>query len=89
MKNFEKYASLSYTHSRTHHCCYNGSSQFIRVHENGDLGRGLSTWGTFGSSEGGHYGEMAHVNFSLDEPKMKVVRNNTQHRYVGCLHCRN
>ena len=30
-----------------------------------------------------------HVNFSLDEPKMKVVRNNTQHRYVGCLHCRN
>ena len=49
---------------------------FIRAHENNDLGHGLSTWGIFGSSKGGHYDEMAYVISSLDKPEMKVVRNN-------------
>ena len=49
---------------------------FIRAHENNDLGRGLSTWGIFGSSKGGHYDEMAYVISSLDKPEMKVIRNN-------------
>ena len=49
---------------------------FIKAHENSNLGRGLSAWGICGSSEGGHYDEMAHVLSSLDEPEMKLVRNN-------------
>ena len=49
---------------------------FIRAHENNDLGRGLSTWGIFGSNKGGHYDEMAYMISSLDKPEMKVVRNN-------------
>ena len=32
--------------------------------------------GTCLSSEGGYYDDMAHVISSLDEPEMKVVRNN-------------
>ena len=51
-------------------------NNFIRAHENSNLGRGLSAKGTCGSSEGGHYDEMTHVISSLDEPEMKVVRNN-------------
>ena len=49
---------------------------FIKAHENSNLGRGLSAYGTCGSSEGGHYDEMTHVISSLDKPGMKVVRNN-------------
>ena len=49
---------------------------FIRAHENSDLEHGYSTRGTYGSSEGGHYDEMAHVISSLDEPEMKGVQNN-------------
>ena len=49
---------------------------FIRAHENNDLERGHSAWGTYGSSEGGHYDEMAHVISSLDKTEMKLVQNN-------------
>ena len=49
---------------------------FIRAHENSDLECEHSTRGTYRSSEGGHYDEMAHVISSLDEPEMKLVRNN-------------
>ena len=49
---------------------------FIKTHEDNDLGQRLSRGGTCQSSEGGYYDEMAHVIFSLDEPKMKVVWNN-------------
>ena len=49
---------------------------FIRAHENSDLQFGYFTRGTYESSEGGHYDEMAHVIFSLDKLEMKLVRNN-------------
>ena len=49
---------------------------FIKAHENSNLGRGLSAWGICGSSEGGYYDEMTHVISSLDELELKVVRNN-------------
>ena len=49
---------------------------YIRAHEDNDLGQGLSRQGTCESSEGGYYDEMTHLISSLDEPKMKVVRNN-------------
>ena len=49
---------------------------FIRAHENNDLERGHSAWGTYGSSEGSHYDEMTHVISSLDKTEMKLVQNN-------------
>ena len=49
---------------------------FIRKHENNDLERGHSAWGTYGSSEGGHYDEMTHVISSLDKTEMKLIQNN-------------
>ena len=49
---------------------------FIRTHEDNDLGLGLSRGGTCQSSEGGYYDEMTHMIFSLDESEMKVVWNN-------------
>ena len=49
---------------------------FIRAHENNDLEHGHSAWGTYGSSEGGHYDGMTHVISILDEAEVKEVRNN-------------
>ena len=49
---------------------------FIRAHEDNDLGQRLFRWSTCESSEGGYYDEMTHVISSLDEHEMKVVRNN-------------
>ena len=72
MENFEKFASLSYTHSKLHHCCYNGS----RAHENNDIEHGYSARGTYRSSEGGHYDGVANVVSYLDKAEMKEVWNN-------------
>ena len=49
---------------------------FIRAHKNNDLGQRLLKGGTCQSSEASYYDEMAHVISFLDEPEMKVVRNN-------------
>ena len=49
---------------------------FISAHENNDVERGHSAWGTYGSREGGHYDGVADVVSYLDEAKMKEVRNN-------------
>ena len=49
---------------------------FIRTHEDNDLGQGLSRRGTCKNSKRGYYNEMTHVISSLDEPEMKVVQNN-------------
>ena len=49
---------------------------FIKTHEDNDLGQGLSRGGTCQSSKGGYCNEMTHVIFCLDELEMKVVLNN-------------
>ena len=76
MENFEKYATLSYTHSKSHHYYYDVLHNFIRAHKNNDLKRGHSRRDTYGSSEGGHYNGMAHAISSLDDIETKDVRNN-------------
>ena len=60
---------------------------FIRAHEDNDLGQGLSRRGTCESNEGGYYDEMVHVISFLDEPEMKVVRNNIIASICGMLPC--
>ena len=49
---------------------------FIRTHENNDVERGHSAYGTYGISERGHYDEVAYVVSYLDEAEMREVRNN-------------
>jgi len=49
---------------------------FIRAHENNDVERSRSAWGTSEHSERGHYNVVAYMISILDEVKMKEVRDN-------------
>ena len=49
---------------------------FIRSHEDNDIGQRLSRRDSCESREGGYYDVRAHVISYLDELEMKVVRNN-------------
>jgi len=58
---------------------------FIRAHEDNDIGQKLSRRDTCESSEGSYYNEMAHVISSLDEFEIKVVQNNITTSICGIL----
>ena len=49
---------------------------FIRTHENNDVEREHFAYGTYGSSEGGHYNGVSHVVSYLNKAEMREVRNN-------------
>ena len=49
---------------------------FIRAHEDNDIGQKLSRRETCESNEGSYYNEMAHVISPLNEFEIKVVQNN-------------
>ena len=58
---------------------------FIRAHEDNDIGQELFRRDTCESSEGSYYNEMTHVISSLDEFEMKVVQNNITTSICGIL----
>ena len=48
---------------------------FVRIQDSNDIGTGFSKCDINENSEGGYCDEMTYVISSLDESKMKVIRN--------------
>ena len=58
---------------------------FIKAHEDNDIGQEFSRRDTCESSEGSYYNEMIHVISSLDELEMKVIQNKITTSICGIL----